>query len=549
MTSLTLRPWQAEFLDVLSSHPTDDFLLVACPAAGKTIAAGAGVAQVLEEREADQLVIVAPTVVVRDQWEAELDKLGYRMLHRLAGRGWPAWVHGVCLTYAAAAFNAEALAEACERRRTVVVFDEVHHAGSKLTWGSGIEEAFAGAEFRLHLSGTPFRSDRDRIPFVRYDEDGACIPDFSYDYRRAVADGVCRPVEFRVHDGEITWSAGEEEASAAFTDDIAVTDRPRRLRAALDPSQAYLRGVLEAANQDLAELRTQIPDAAGLVVCDSQQHAHEVDRLITEIDGSVPTLALSDLPRSHQAIAAFSRETEPWLVSVRMVAEGVDIPRLGVVVWATTSSTELMVRQVAGRALRGRREYLKLPAVVHMPADPQLVEYAQRLDVLAGVSKRKDDHSGPSGRHGGGGRAPKKVECLAATPSGAPRAIRPTLPRPDQLVAVPDPIDVAAPELPPSPRDLREMGEQRERDRADLYQLLNVYMRLRRHDTPTFALPAANAELAEAVGVIDAEASDALVGEALDWLRERTASLAIANPDLVKELAREKRRAAIRRAA
>lgn len=548
MTELSLRTWQAEFLEVLSTHTRDDFLLVACPAAGKTIAAGAAAAQVLAEREADQLVVVCPTVVVRDQWESELGKLGYRMLQRMAGRNWPAWVHGACLTYAAAAFNAEALAEACQRRRTVVIFDEVHHAGSKLTWGSGIGEAFADAEFRLHLSGTPFRSDRDRIPFVDYDEDGACIPDFSYDYRRAVSDGVCRPVEFRAHDGQITWFDGEDEVSAAFTEDIGAADRPRRLRAALDPSQDYLRGVLEAANEDLAELRTQIHDAAGLVVCDSQQHAYEVDRLLNKITGSVPTLALSDLPRSHQAIAAFSSEAEPWLVSVRMVAEGVDIPRLGVVVWATTSSTELMVRQVAGRALRGRREYLTLPAIVHMPADPQLVEHAQRLDVLAGVTKRKDDHSGPKGDRGGG-RAMRTIECLAATPSGAPRSIRPTLPQPEQLVAVPDPVDVAAPELPPSPRDVKEMGEQRERDRGDLYQLLNVYMRLRRHDTPTFGLPAANAELAAAVGVIDDEASDELVGEALDWLRERAAALAIANPDLVKALAREKRRGAIGRAA
>jgi hypothetical protein len=51
-----------------------------------------------------------------------------------------------------------------------------------------------------------------------------------------------------------------------------------------------------------------------------------------------------------------------------------------------------MVRQVAGRALRGRGDHANLPAIVHMPADPQLVTYAGRLDVLGGVSLSRERH-------------------------------------------------------------------------------------------------------------------------------------------------------------
>lgn len=552
MSSLNLRDWQAEFLEALAAHDRDDFLLVACPAAGKTIAAGAAVAAAMERLEADQLIAVCPTVVIRDQWQAELGSLGFRMLNRLAGRSWPPWVHGACVTFAQIAYRAEDFAEACAQRRTVVIFDEIHHAGEQLAWGAGIGEAFSGAAFRLQLSGTPFRSDHKQIPFIRYDDAGGCVADFAYDYQRAVREGVCRPVEFRAHDGEVTWVDGDGEATARFTDKVLAAEQPRRLRASLDPGQPYLRDLLAAAHEDLLALRERIPDTAGLVVCDSQQHALEVDRLLNQLTGSVPTLAISDLPRAHQAIAAFAGESEPWLVSVRMVAEGVDIPRLGVVVWATTSSTELMVRQVAGRALRGRHEYPSLPAVVHMPADPRLVEYAERLDVLAGVSRRSHGERGRHGGTGGGsGSGQAGYRCLAATHDGASTVIRPPLPEPEvtTVAAVPDPLEVSTPELPRSPADVKAMTERREADRAELYRLLNVYMRLRRHSTPGFGLPAAQAELVAAVGAVGTEASDELLAEALDWIREQSAQLAIANPELVKSMARARRRAELGAAA
>jgi hypothetical protein len=246
------------------------------------------------------------------------------------------------------------------------------------------------------LSGTPFRSDKDRIPFVRYATDGTCVPDYTYDYPKAVRDGVCRAIEFRAHDGLITWRHKDDECTARFCDPAVNGARAKRLRAALDPEQPYLRALLKAAHEDLLALRERVSDAAGLVVCDSQAHALAIDRLLCDITATVPVLAMSDLPRAHDAIAAFSGETEEWLVSVRMVSEGVDIPRLGVIVWATAATTELLVRQVAGRALRGRDEYGELPAIVHMPADPELVRFAERLEVVSGALPARGGGSEPA---------------------------------------------------------------------------------------------------------------------------------------------------------
>jgi superfamily II DNA or RNA helicase len=323
---LNLRSWQSQFARKLAAHRREDFLLVACPAAGKTLAAGAAAAAVMHARRCDQLIVVCPTVVVRDQWCRELARIGYHMLTQFERDGWPGYVHGVCVTYAQVATRADRYATACTERRTVVVFDEIHHAGEQLAWGSAIADGFAGAKLRLMLSGTPFRSDQDRIPFVRYAKDGSCVPDFTYDYARAVRDGVCRAIEFRAHDGVITWRDGEDPQTARFSEPVAKVARARRLRAALDPAQPYLTSVLTAAHEDLLALRDRVSDAAGLIVCDTQAHALAVDKLISEITGSVPVLAMSDLPRAHQAIVAFADEVGEWLVSVRMVSEGVDIP-------------------------------------------------------------------------------------------------------------------------------------------------------------------------------------------------------------------------------
>ena len=639
MIELNLRDWQSRFARKLAAHRGKDFLLVACPAAGKTIAAGAAAAAVMQARRCDQLIVVCPTVVVRDQWCRELAALSYEMLTRFDGDGWPAYVHGVCATYAQVAQRAERYAAACDQRRTVVVLDEIHHAGEQLAWGTAIAHAFAAAKLRLMLSGTPFRSDQDRIPFVRYAPDGSCVPDFTYDYARAVRDGVCRAIEFRAHDGVITWRDGEDQRTARFSEPVAKTARPRRLRAALDPAQPYLTSLLTAAHADLLALRARVSDAAGLVVCDTQAHAIAVDKLISEITGSVPVLAISDLPRAHQAIVAFAEEAEEWLVSVRMVSEGVDIPRLGVIVWASTATTELMVRQVAGRALRGRAEYGELPAIVHMPADPELVRYAQRLEMLGGALTKTRTSRAPTKAGRRCAEQPRAVREIDPTPfvqwfdkraravgaetliyrcgwsyetgmrrmhrwrsEGAkahaltlldachmadidfdelfadaryaqareyirdpnasadqvdyraidaqpiddahPRVLAPKLPS-RRLHAAGERIEIAAPELPPSPRAMLAAEQQHEALRGELFRLLAIYGQLRREIDPAYQLASAHRELCAAVGAVDATAPDEQLAKALEWIREHVAQLAASHPEEFKDLARARRRQAL----
>ncbi|MBR7503214.1 ATP-dependent helicase, partial [Mycobacterium tuberculosis] len=84
--------------------------------------------------------------------------------------------------------------------RTLVILDEVHHAGDALSWGDAVREAFGPAVRRLSLTGTPFRSDTSPIPFVTYAPDAegirTSVADYSYGYGRALKDSVVRPVLF-----------------------------------------------------------------------------------------------------------------------------------------------------------------------------------------------------------------------------------------------------------------------------------------------------------------------------------------------------------------
>src|SRR3954454_15225869 len=80
------------------------------------------------------------------------------------------------------------------------------------------------------------------------------------------------------------------------------------------------------------------------------------------------------------------------MVAVRMVSEGVDIPRLAVGVYATNASTPLFFAQAIGRFVRAR-----LPgetATVFLPSVPQLLGLASEMEAqrnhVLGAPKEAD---------------------------------------------------------------------------------------------------------------------------------------------------------------
>jgi superfamily II DNA or RNA helicase len=376
------RPWQAAFLDQHAGAADPDFLLVATPGSGKTLAA----CHAVRAAGCDQVVVVCPTTALRAQWADAADRVGLHLdpRWRNADGAWRADVDGVVVTYQQVASAPDLFAHHLGRS-TFVVLDEIHHAGELATWGTALRRAFEGARRRLALSGTPFRSDARAIPFVRYDEDRRCSPDFSYGYGQAVADAVCRPLAFRLLDATLRWRVDQQETIAAFADELGPQDDARRLRTAIDPTTPLLAQMLRDADALLVKARAVIPDAAGLLLCDDRAHARASAALLRTIAGEKPVVVVSDEPGAHARIERFARggaDAPRWLVAVNMVSEGVDVPRLTVAAYATVKRTDLFFRQAVGRVVRRRpQDPDDLVATVFLPADPALTGCAERVEV------------------------------------------------------------------------------------------------------------------------------------------------------------------------
>ena len=269
-------------------------------------------------------------------------------------------------------------------RKTLVILDEIHHAGDSKSWGDGVYEAYNDVEHRLALTGTPFRSDDSQIPFVRYVEDGAghlvSESDYTYGYAEALRDGVVRPVVFLAYSGEAQWkdSAGEEY-SARLGEPLNAEQTAKAWRTALDPKGDWIAAVLSAAHTRLRKLRANMPDAGGLVIATNKTTARAYARILEKLSSTPVTVVLSDEAGASERIDEFSNSTDEWMVAVRMVSEGVDVPRLAVGVYATSASTPLFFAQAIGRFVRSR-----LPgesASVFLPSVPVLLQLAEEMEV------------------------------------------------------------------------------------------------------------------------------------------------------------------------
>jgi superfamily II DNA or RNA helicase len=375
--TIRLRRWQKAALDHFTDRPGTEFLAVATPGAGKTTFALAA-ARLEMARAGRRLLVVAPTQHLKTQWADAAERLDLHLetAWSAADGALPADVHGLVTTYQQVAAGAGALAPLA--RDAFVILDEVHHAGDDRAWGDAVRAAFDGAAVRLCLSGTPFRSDTRAIPFVRYDDDALAQPDVEYGYGDALRDGgVVRPVHFPRIDGEMEWIAADGTlASAAFTDDLDPVGAAQRLRTALSVRGEWMPHVLERAHGQLTQIRRTHPGAAGLVIAADQEHARGVADLMRRRLGVRPVLALSEDADASRRIGAFAQGTEPWIVAVRMVSEGVDIPRLRVGVFATTTTTELFFRQAVGRIVRWTRGLGAQPAYMFIPDDARLRMHA-----------------------------------------------------------------------------------------------------------------------------------------------------------------------------
>lgn len=380
-----LRAWQAAALESYLEREPRDFLAVATPGAGKTTFALRVATELLERRAIRRVTVVAPTEHLKKQWADAAARVGISLdpnFRNAQGRHGTTY-DGVAVTYAQVAANAALHRARTEAAPTLVILDEVHHGGDALSWGDAILEAFEPAKRRLSLTGTPFRSDTAAIPFITYTPDAHGIrrsqADHTYSYGRALRDGVVRPVIFLAYSGQMRWrTRAGDEVSARLGEPLTKDLIGQAWRTALDENGEWIPSVLAAADQRLTEVRRGVPDAGGLVIATDQTKARAYAAHLRRITGEAPVVVLSDDTDASSRIEAFDAGDRRWMVAVRMVSEGVDVPRLAVGVYATATATPLFFAQAVGRFVRARRR--GETASIFLPSVPTLLALANELE-------------------------------------------------------------------------------------------------------------------------------------------------------------------------
>jgi len=381
-----LREWQGEAFRKVEEYfqkGKRDFLCVATPGSGKTKFALRVAYEFLTQKRVDRLVVVTPSINLTRQWAAESalfagididpDFTNAQCIET-------ADYQGIAITYATLGTDKRKVhAQNTFAKKTMVIFDEIHHAGESLTWGNAVLGAFKEAIFRLAISGTAFRSDDAKIPFITYDETNTSVADYTYSYERSIQENVCRPVYFTIHDGVMRWKVDKLEFEHSFKEHLEPDQVSKRLKTALDPKGNWVRDVLKAADSKLNELRALHKNAGGLIFATTQRHAKEIAKVVGQVTGELPPIVISEDADGSNKIEIFKHSNQKWLVSVKMVSEGIDIPRLRVGVYFTIVKAELFFRQAVGRFVRVQKELKEQEAYLFIPQDKEIVKLAETI--------------------------------------------------------------------------------------------------------------------------------------------------------------------------
>ncbi len=420
--SPTLRPWQVEALAkslnwLLERRSDKHFLINAAPGSGKTIAACSIANALFARDEIDRVIVIAPRSEVVNQWAADFHLVAHRAMMKVTGADGDIGSLNldICATWAAVQGLSAQFKNICDTNRTLVICDEHHHAAVEAAWGKGATDAFVQARFVLILTGTPIRSDAKKSVWLAYDDAGAIdFPEagtFTLTYGEAVNLEYCRPTTFHRHEGlfnvdfegEVVNVSSQKEAQlpkdmkripglqrALNFYTLACT--PQYEKDAKTPLRTgYQATMLEYASHKLNELRERMPEAGGLIIAPSIEMAEYFVGLIELVEGETPILVHNKVPNPDGKIDAYRKSDEKkWLVSVAMVSEGVDIPRLRVLVYLSSALTELSFRQAIGRVVRTFGPNDDTRAYVVMPSFDILENYARKIEKEMSPSKRRD---------------------------------------------------------------------------------------------------------------------------------------------------------------
>lgn len=419
--NLKLRPWQLEAHQKAMKWLVQDradrhFLINAAPGAGKTLAACAIAKTLLDSEEINRVIVIAPRTQVVTQWADDFSRVTGRHMGKITAKSGEIDKLGmdVCATWSAIQGLLPELQAVCRTSKVLVICDEHHHAAVQAAWGESAGGAFLDSKFVLVLTGTPIRSDGAESVWLAYDDNGAIShPEegtYTLNYGEAVDLGYCRPITFHKHQGRFTVDlegsqikiSGDQETQIpknlaripglqTALDFYRLAKTPQFIPGTSEPLMSgYQASMVEAGIDKLNQLRYTMPEAGGLVIAPNIEIAEFMAELLEKLDGEKPIIVHSQLANAEDKIKQFKNTNRKWLVSVAMVAEGVDIKRLRVLIYLPNALTELAFRQAMGRVVRTDSYDDFSRAYVVMPAFKTFEKYAKRVEEEMSPAQRVD---------------------------------------------------------------------------------------------------------------------------------------------------------------
>jgi superfamily II DNA or RNA helicase len=387
---MKLRDWQNTCIDLAYEKYVSGgkhFLTLATPGAGKTIKASALANRLLRDGLIDLVFCFSPSSVVSKDFSETLQCVILERFDGLLGS------KGQSLTYQSMQYLGNDFWNLFKKYRVFVIFDEIHHcSGSNVTnansWGEQIILNIQDqAAYTLALTGTPWRSDTAPIVLSQYlDQCGNIECDYAYGLSEAIADNVCRIPQVVIIDNDnISLTEKNKTRSfCSFKDLLSKSIFPYQELIKNPRVMAHLIGI---ADRKLSSIRQVNPNAAGLVVASSVEHAKQIALLMYTKFGEKALVITYFEDEPAKLIHQFRNGNTKWVISVGMITEGTNIPRLQVCCHLTNIKTEMHYRQILGRILR-MTDSVNQEAVLYMPAEPKLIDFAYRIaeEIPAGTN-------------------------------------------------------------------------------------------------------------------------------------------------------------------
>ncbi|WP_101960792.1 DEAD/DEAH box helicase [Vibrio harveyi] len=377
-----LRQWQTEcaakaIQKFRAKH--QHFFCQATPGAGKTVLAATVASRLLRDDLIDLVLCFSPSLTVADGIKRTFSQTLNCTFNGGLGS------IGQSLTYQSIQFLNDEFWQTIRNHRVFVVFDEIHHcSGSDFenanVWGQQVLAKIQGlATYTLAMSGTPWRSDSLPIVMSEYsDPEGKLLVDYQYTLRQAIVDKVCRVPKLVLVDSE-HLSVSNDEKVESFSSILEMLKQTKTSYQSVIHNQGAMEYLLGLGCKKLAEIRTQSPNAGGLVVASSVQHAQEIEKILLQKYQQTVSIVTYRHDEPLAEIERYRKGSSQWIVSIGMISEGTDIPRLQVCCHMSSIKTELYFRQVLGRILRVNHASNQ-QAWLFTFAEQSLIEFAERVE-------------------------------------------------------------------------------------------------------------------------------------------------------------------------